>query len=174
MTLSGRTNVSIKKEKNLDKITLRKKYSDNLDLTSQLWGNKNAQIFFSTTADCTGTVCCKILPVDCERKHMQTCSYSFTKHLCLFLFKGVTFFKKCITLVWLLIFLELSDFSASNTVGKCCAIITTLIWNKIQLVGKPTFWRLKKYINCSCFYAIFFGALKLWLPGSWLWERELC
>lgn len=51
------------------------------------------QFFFSTTADCTGTVCCKTLPVDCERKHMQTCSYRFTKHLCLFLFKGVTFLK---------------------------------------------------------------------------------
>lgn len=34
MTLSGRTNVSIKKEKNLDKITLRKKYIDNLDSIS--------------------------------------------------------------------------------------------------------------------------------------------
>lgn len=34
MTLSGRTNVSIKKEKKLDKITLRKKNIDNLDSIS--------------------------------------------------------------------------------------------------------------------------------------------
>lgn len=34
MTLSGRTNILIKKEKKLNKITLRKKYIDNLDSIS--------------------------------------------------------------------------------------------------------------------------------------------